>query len=422
MPLHFLEARDEALRRANGTNANNDYYPSDMPQFTVGSSFLARQEPGIIAARDNVGRDQRMATVMEEEPPSLKMNGGPPYYHQSDSPEDEAGAPPSDFHPNSDYYTEQHAEYMDQQQRQVDADFEREEQPTDERYYEEAQPDDEGYYGQQQQQPDDDEGYYERQPEDYYQQRSDRDGYYQRHQQEEHGGGYYQEEEPEDEGYYQEQPGRDHYYSPQQPEADTEPPHSDGGAYFEDQPMSEGGGYGEDPESEGGAYYGQQNGLYFQEDTEGPGELAPGASQDDALPPRSPSVSGTEFSQSSAMKGAQALLRRNRERRIEMQQERQRQLEQPASWETPRSEVSGGTWGSEVSSGGVSGASSSWTEGSESENKSSRRQLILQMAKARMKSHQTKLTQEDTTPTDDMTNDEEKKEATDNIDLRGDLD
>jgi hypothetical protein len=121
------------------------------------------------------------------------------------------------------------------------------------------------------------------------------------------------------------------------------------------------------------------------------------------LPPTSPlSVQGSEYSHtSSAMRGAQELLKRNRQRRAlrknnnTTNEVKEEAIEEPTdalspknNVMSPRSEVSGGTWesGSEITSV-VSGVSSVWTDSSTNPDRSSRRALILQMAKARMKSN-----------------------------------
>mmetsp|Transcript_24225 Transcript_24225/g.55577 ORF Transcript_24225/g.55577 Transcript_24225/m.55577 type:complete len:524 (-) Transcript_24225:163-1734(-) len=96
--------------------------------------------------------------------------------------------------------------------------------------------------------------------------------------------------------------------------------------------------------------------------------------------------------QSQAMRGARELLKRNRQKRLEMvAKQASPKDEEPAQPDmaSPKSEVSGGTWesGSEVSESVVSATSSAWTETSGAPERSSRRALILQMAKARMKSN-----------------------------------
>jgi len=151
------------------------------------------------------------------------------------------------------------------------------------------------------------------------------------------------------------------------------------------------------------------------------------------LPPTSPrsNVSNNEMSQSSAMRGAQELIRRNRQRRLEAARTKELQEKlaptdddsrNPSSIPHTDSE-SGATWetGSDNMSSVVSG-SSVWTDQSNNPDRSSRRALILQMAKARMKSNK---------PPEDGQHgyEEEKKleshrdtDSTTNIDLTEDLD
>jgi hypothetical protein len=133
------------------------------------------------------------------------------------------------------------------------------------------------------------------------------------------------------------------------------------------------------------------------------------------FPPVSPrSGHGSEFSQSSAMRGAQELLRRNRQKRLELamrmkQQVRQYQEQDDTNDATtdenqqrgdvnymlntnevisPQSQDSNSTWqtgASEYTGSEVTGGSSIWTETENNPDRSSRRALILQMARARMK-------------------------------------
>lgn len=157
------------------------------------------------------------------------------------------------------------------------------------------------------------------------------------------------------------------------------------------------------------------------------------------LPPPSPrSPQDSELSQSSALRGAQELLRRNRQRRLEIAR-RARDLqrmeyaqhsmgaedestEPTVDLPTPRSQETGGTWdsNSDFTTSQMSGEGSSvWTD--DNPDRSSRRALILQMAKARMKSHGVNKQSHF---------DEEKKlestpdviPSTNDIDLTGDLD
>lgn len=120
------------------------------------------------------------------------------------------------------------------------------------------------------------------------------------------------------------------------------------------------------------------------------------------FPPMSPrSAQGSEYSQSSAMRGAQELLRRNRLKRLELAQKRKPPVRQPLEDEgapddevldvaSPQSQDSASTWHTGVSettgSEATGGGSSIWTDGENNPDRSSRRALILQMARARMKS------------------------------------
>jgi hypothetical protein len=155
--------------------------------------------------------------------------------------------------------------------------------------------------------------------------------------------------------------------------------------------------------------------------------------------PRSPHDS-SEYSQSSAMRGAQDMLKRNRQRRLEtarrLREEHQQQNDAGEDEESTDKDLvvteseSGVTWdsGSEVTS--VVSGSSVWTDNSNNPDRSSRRALILQMAKARMKSNKVPGEMgEDAIPEEsyDDDNEEEKKNdvlpdnATE-IDIAGDLD
>ena len=134
------------------------------------------------------------------------------------------------------------------------------------------------------------------------------------------------------------------------------------------------------------------------------------------FPPVSPrSGHGSEFSQSSAMRGAQELLRRNRQKRLELAMRMKQQVRQYQEHEdtndvtttdenqekgginhmlntndviSPQSQDSSSTWQtgvSEYTGSEVTGGSSIWTETENNPDRSSRRALILQMARARMK-------------------------------------
>lgn len=154
--------------------------------------------------------------------------------------------------------------------------------------------------------------------------------------------------------------------------------------------------------------------------------------------------SKSEYSvQSQAMKGARELLKRNRQKRLEMiaKQNNGEPLETKEEESTqqdlvsPRSEASGATWesGSEVSGSAISATSSGWTETSAAPERSSRRALILQMAKARMKTNKSSGSTAGDTPRSQIVGtysitEEEKKldgplddQATE-FDMAGDLD
>jgi hypothetical protein len=133
------------------------------------------------------------------------------------------------------------------------------------------------------------------------------------------------------------------------------------------------------------------------------------------FPPVSPrSGHGSEFSQSSAMRGAQELLRRNRQKRLELAMRMKQQVRQYQEHDdtndattdenqdkggvnhmlntndviSPQSQDSSSTWQtgvSEYTGSEVTGGSSIWTETENNPDRSSRRALILQMARARMK-------------------------------------
>ena len=143
----------------------------------------------------------------------------------------------------------------------------------------------------------------------------------------------------------------------------------------------------------------QQHDPSFESYPEDADENAMGRSD---LPPVSPrSQQGSEHVShtSNAMRGAQELLKRNRQKRLEMTSRRNDGAgirpanntlevgtrptdlvqEKQKDVISPQSET---TW---ESSSEVSGTSSAWTDGSTNAERSSRRALILQMAKARMK-------------------------------------
>lgn len=156
------------------------------------------------------------------------------------------------------------------------------------------------------------------------------------------------------------------------------------------------------------------------------------------LPPMSPrSANGTEYSQSSAMRGAQELLRRNRQKRLELAQ-RMKSPDEKASCEgeaatpddeginpdviSPQSQDSNSTWqtgASEHTSSEVTGGSSMW-DGDSHPDRSSRRALILQMARARMKSHGIKGV--DAGGLEDEKKLDPARDSTNDIDITADLD
>ena len=102
----------------------------------------------------------------------------------------------------------------------------------------------------------------------------------------------------------------------------------------------------------------------------------------DRLPPASPRES--DYTQSSAMRGAQELLRRNRQRRLEKANE---ESADPSVLSSPPIGSDSGTWDSGSDFTSVFSGNSGWTDNSANPDRSSRRALILQMAKARMKNN-----------------------------------
>jgi hypothetical protein len=103
------------------------------------------------------------------------------------------------------------------------------------------------------------------------------------------------------------------------------------------------------------------------------------ASTQPQFPPVSPR---SEYSQSPAMRGAQELLRRNRQKRLELAAAGGPAEVAPEDVISPQSQDSSSTW----QTGSEGGGSSIWTpDGAQPPDRSSRRALILQMARARMK-------------------------------------
>lgn len=195
--------------------------------------------------------------------------------------------------------------------------------------------------------------------------------------------------------------------------------------------------YGDElsPMSSDQLYPGGSNDTGVSTETSGLGTGSPNKSK----PPKSPTSPDDSIqSQTSAMRGAQELLKRNRQRRLEMARQKEMEEIQARSstmesedekWQTsPRTDSeSVTTWdsGSEMTS--VVSGSSAWTDGSNNPERSSRRALILQMAKARMKNNKIG---ETTTIHEEVDENDEKKmdlsqtsrdNATD-IDLAQDLD
>lgn len=127
--------------------------------------------------------------------------------------------------------------------------------------------------------------------------------------------------------------------------------------------------------------------------------------RDTGLPPHSPR---SDYSQSTALRGAQELLRRNRARRLSAAQKKEDESScrdggacqdpttTPLSANTQTELDSGGTWESSSEMTSIVSGSSQWTDNENNPDRSSRRALILQMAKARMKSNKSTSS---TTPT-----------------------
>ena len=181
---------------------------------------------------------------------------------------------------------------------------------------------------------------------------------------------------------------------------------------------------------------------------------SPGRSDHWQLPPTSPrNGAGESYSPSSATRGAQELLRRNRQRRLELSRQARKSPGRAAAGghlspgtasassvetfnllggmeEDPTVDVMSPretpTWESGSNAGSsVTAGSSVWTDNDTVPDRSSRRALILQMAKARMKStKQQPEEQEETLPI--AVNDEKKDNqdtlSSDGIDFVGDLD
>lgn len=159
---------------------------------------------------------------------------------------------------------------------------------------------------------------------------------------------------------------------------------------------------------------------------------------------RPPKKSETDRSKSAspAMRGAQEMLRRNRQRRSQetakrkVSREGRKETILPetpvdemyvtgAPAETPKSPESGTTWESGSDATSI-GGSSTWTDDN-NPDRSSRRALILQMAKARMRNNQQQHVSSEEGPTRAESREMEEEKKNDvgqpyDIDLTGDLD
>lgn len=157
-------------------------------------------------------------------------------------------------------------------------------------------------------------------------------------------------------------------------------------------------------------------------------------------PPKKSDVD-TPKSTSPAMRGAQEMLRRNRQRRSQETAKRKENRDgskisispnnnEGAAADTPKSPESGTTWESESEVTSI-GGSSTWTDDMNNPDRSSRRALILQMAKARMRNNNHQQQNGSLNHNDSLTMiesremEEEKKNdmgQPDEIDLTSDLD
>jgi len=133
--------------------------------------------------------------------------------------------------------------------------------------------------------------------------------------------------------------------------------------------------------------------------------------------------------QSPALRGAHEILKRNRRRRLEEMSSPQTSLQSPSHFagghpDPAFSEASVDTWeesGSEVTGSAISG-SSAWTDNSgPPADRTSRRALILQMARARMKNNKESPTKQSMMAAGTGEEDGSKTVSTD-FDLTGDLD
>lgn len=132
--------------------------------------------------------------------------------------------------------------------------------------------------------------------------------------------------------------------------------------------------YYRSPTESGSSYYQPE-----RDDTENEPPVEPSPKSEVQSSTRSLS----EYSQSSAMRTAQDLLKRNRQRRIAQERTKKQEfVQEDGSVASHNSEWESGSEMTSVISG-----SSVWTDTSNPNDRSSRRALILQMAKARMKQH-----------------------------------
>jgi hypothetical protein len=393
------------LASAGGIDPPEDEPPSLRKRGGVyGSHSVSSTDPS-----------QRSAYEGSSHPGSAYMERGSPY---QDSAFQDGSAYDDDVEPHNTYYRkvgdDYGGEYRREAQYQPDDEYDRQDQ---------YQPDDE-YDRQEEYQPDDE---YDRhnkyQPDDEY----DRHGY-----------------QPSDE-YYDEGgnhvDGGSYDITPQPSEEQFSPVQSEvfEGSPIRKEPLTSptSGSEFSMPTVSEGEFVGGSPDISPSNSNEysNPPPETTRRSNTTYFPPISPrSAQGSEYSQSTAMRGAQELLRRNRQKRLELAQKMKRPLGQFDGLTAPGDEVqdpdvispqshdSGSTWqtngGSEYTGSEVTGGSSIWTEGENNPDRSSRRALILQMARARMKSHGKP---EPSVPVEEKKREHAREAATD-IDLTGDLD
>lgn len=143
----------------------------------------------------------------------------------------------------------------------------------------------------------------------------------------------------------------------------------------------------------------REDAIYSNTENEPPGDpFYSSTSPETMASPKSDVSRGngiSEASQSSAMRTAQELLKRNRAKRIDAERRKETNEPEPQTVDEPSV---GNEWsesGSEMTS--VISGSSVWTDTSNANERSSRRALILQMAKARMKQNKNPSHTEDKT-------------------------